>query len=263
MGIIYGPVPSWRLGMSLGIDLLGGGEKRCSFNCIYCQLGQTRRLETMRGSFVDLGMLKMDMNAVEGKASYNVVTFSGTGEPTLSRDLADANRMVKRIGRAPTAVLTNSSLFPDENVREDLAGFDIVVAKLDAPSQELFGRINRPAKGVELENVLRGLKKFREAFRGTFALQMMFMEQNLHHAEKLGKLAREILPDEVHLNTPLRPCGVSPLDRPELCRLLRHFGDLNVLMVYDFIGKVPEVEPLDTAETLLRRPAEGRRRTTP
>jgi len=238
----------------LGIDLLGGGEKRCSFDCIYCQLGRTRRLETMRSSFVDLGELEMGMKAMEGKASYDVVTFSGTGEPTLSQDLSEANRMVKRMGRTPTAVLTNSSLFPDEKVREELADFDIVVAKLDAFSQEMFRIINRPAKGVELENVLRGLKKFREAYRGTFALQMMLMEQNLYHAEKMGELAREILPDEVHLNTPLRPCAVNPLDRPELSRLLRHFGDLNVLMVYDFIGKVPEMEPLDTAETLLRRP---------
>jgi len=263
MTIIYGPVASWRLGRSLGIDMLGGGEKRCPFDCIYCQLGRTGQLETTRGSFIDLGKLEMEMKFLGEKASYNVVTFSGTGEPTLSRDIAEANRMVKGIGRAPTAVLTNSALFPDEGVREDLAGFDIVVAKLDAPSQGLLGTVNRPAKGVELEHIIRGLKKFREAYRGTFALQMMFMEQNLHHAEKMGELAREILPDEVHLNTPLRPCAVCALDRQELCKLLRHFGDLNVLMAYDFIGKVPEAEPLDAAETLLRRPAEGRRRTTP
>ncbi len=238
--------------------MLGGGEKRCSFDCVYCQLGRTRRPATGRGSFVDLEKLEGELEVLEGRAHYNVVTFSGMGEPTLSLDLAKANRTVKRITRSPTAILTNSSLFPDEEVRAELAGLDIVVAKLDAPTQELFREVNRPARGVELEEIVRGLKKFRETYRGTFALQMMFMEKNLQQAEKMGALAQSIHPDEVHINTPLRPCDVSPLPRTQLCGLLPAFGDLNVLIVYDFIGRATDVEPLDAAETARRRPGEGK-----
>lgn len=260
MGVVYGPVPSWRLGSSLGIDLLGGGEKRCSFDCIYCQLGRTPEPTTRRGRFVSIEGLEEELRAVGGRAGCNVVTFSGTGEPTLSLDLAEANRTVKRITRAPTAILTNSSLFPDERVRGDMAELDIVVAKLDAPTQELFREVDRPARGVKLEEIVRGMKKFCETYSGTFALQMMFMEQNLRQAEKMGALAQKIHPDEVHLNTPLRPCAVEALPRTRLCRLLRHFGELNVLIVHDFIGRAPVVEPLDAVETAKRRP-EGKRRS--
>ena len=254
MGMVYGPVTSWRLGRSLGIDLLGGGEKRCSFDCVYCQLGRTRRPVTARGHFVDIENLERDIDAVGEGACYNVITFSGMGEPTLSRDLPEANRMVKKLTRSPTAVLTNSSLLSDEEVRQGLEDVDIVVAKLDAPSQGFLRRINRPARGVVHKEVVKGMEKFRDGFRGTFALQMMFLDLNLHQAGKMGALAKKIRPSEVHLNTPLHPCAVEPLQRRQLCRLLCNFGDLNVLMVYDFVGKGPEAGPPGMAGAPGRRP---------
>jgi len=135
--IVYGPVPSWRLGRSLGIDLLSQKAKTCNFNCIYCQLGETVNPVTQRGEFVSLAQLSDELNEVRGIAA-DYVTFSGTGEPTLAINLGQAIEVAKSTLNLPVAVLTNSSLMPSKGVRHDLAKADVVVATVDAHSQKLF-----------------------------------------------------------------------------------------------------------------------------
>jgi wyosine [tRNA(Phe)-imidazoG37] synthetase (radical SAM superfamily) len=258
--IIYGPVPSWRLGRSLGIDLICSEEKRCSFDCVYCQLGRTGKHTSERGTFVDLARIEDEIQALGDSVAYDAVTFSGTGEPTLAMNLPDAHRAVQRMLKAHTALLTNSSMMADVDVREGLVDFDIVVAKLDADSEGHFKRINRPAKGIDFETMVSGLKRFREMYSGTLALDVMLIGQNMPHAEKIAKLAHEILPDEVHLNTPLRPCAVSPLEQAAMRRLSMPFKGLNVRMVYDCVDKAPRVEPMDVFQTRMRRPVVAARR---
>ena len=161
--IVYGPVPSWRLGRSLGIDLLSTERKTCSFDCIYCQLGPTVHPLTERREFVSLSQLASELEAVKGvEADY--VTFSGVGEPTLAENLGRAISMSRSLLDRPVAVLTNSSLMPREDVRRDLVAADVVVAKVDAADEETFHRVNRPVPGYSLDEVLQGIDLFRRSY---------------------------------------------------------------------------------------------------
>jgi wyosine [tRNA(Phe)-imidazoG37] synthetase (radical SAM superfamily) len=250
--IIYGPVPSWRLGRSLGIDLLSTRGKTCSFDCIYCQLGTTVHPQVERKEFVSLDRLALDLKAVEGTAA-DYATFSGMGEPSLASNLGQAIRLVKSALKLPVAVLTNSSLIPREEVRRELALADVVVAKVDAPNEELFARINRPIGSQTLAGILEALRLFREEYQGKLAIQMMFIEANKGCAAGMAKIAERLSPDEVQINTPLRPGGAAPLAPEELAAVERQFSHFqNVFTVYRALK--PEVTPVDLAETLRRRP---------
>ena len=252
MSTVYGPVPSWRLGRSLGIDLLPGRGKTCCFDCVYCQLGVTTNPTSERAEFVKLDDLARELAAVNGvPADY--VTFSGTGEPTLAKNLGVAIDLARRELDLPVAVLTNSALISRDDVRQDLAKADIVVAKLDAPNERLFRLINRSIGDLSLQDIVDGLRSFRLQWHGKLALQMMFLNGNGSETQDMARIARELAPDEVQLNTPLRRCPVAPLPKGEIDAIRREFdGVENVTTVYDSVP--PEVEPLDIADTRLRRP---------
>jgi len=248
--IIYGPVPSWRLGRSLGVDLLSG-EKTCSFNCIYCQLGRTINLQVERKQFVPTAQLAKELVAVRG-ISADYVTFSGTGEPTLASNLGEAIKLAKSILPLPVATLTNSSLMPREEVCHELMGADVVVAKVDAPNEQIFRQINRPVVGYSFDQILRSIEQFRKEFQGKLALQMMFIAKNKDYARQMADIARQIAPDEVQLNTPLRPCPIKPLTPEEMAIIEEQFAGLRAVNVYQ--APKPEVVPLNPEETLRRRP---------
>ena len=252
--IIYGPVPSWRLGRSLGIDLLSTKGKTCSFDCIYCQLGRTVHSMTERREYVNLDKLSAELEMVKGTV-VDYVTFSGVGEPTLASNLGKAIEIVKSALGLPVAVLTNSSLMPREEVRRDLARADVVVAKLDAPSEELLHIINRPIVKYSLAEILQGIRYFRSEYEGKLALQMMFIEANKDYGKDMARMAAELSPDEIQINTPLRPCGVKPLQPEEIATIRQEFNGLErVVTVYEVTR--PEVTPLSFKETLRRRPEE-------
>ncbi|MCK5112339.1 MAG: radical SAM protein [Thermoplasmatales archaeon] len=251
MKIIYGPVASWRLGKSLGIDLICSEKKICSFDCIYCQLEKTDRITRQRESFISLDKLKKDLQHVLQQTTPDVITLSGMGEPTLAKNMNEAIKIIKELTDLPLAILTNSSLMYDKNVQNDLKKLDIIVAKLDAPNQELFQKISRPAEGMTFEQTLRGIKELRRDFRGKFALQIMFMGENKNYVHELAKLAREVQPDEVQINTPLRPCNVKPLLKGELDEIEKKFTGLNIISVYH--SPKPMTDPLDKLELIKRR----------
>lgn len=254
MGIIYGPVPSWRLGRSLGIDLLSTRGKTCSFDCVYCQLGETIHPLAERREFVTIPKLVSELEQVKDiPADY--ATFSGVGEPTLASNLGQAIEIVKSVLGLPVAILTNSSLMPREDVRQALAKADLVVAKLDAPTEELFHTINRPSTSYSLNETLRGIRHFRKEFGGKLALQIMFIETNKGDALEIARIAEQLSPDEVQLNTPLRPCAVPPLTLEEMSSIKRAFSQhRNVMTVYE--TPRPAVVPLNLQETRRRRPEE-------
>jgi len=250
--IIYGPVPSWRLGRSLGIDLLSSRGKTCSFDCVYCQLGRTVHPEVERREFVSLDGLAQELEIVKGVAA-DYATFSGMGEPSLASNLGEAITLVKSSLKLPVAVLTNSSLIMRDDVRHELGLANVVVAKIDAPNEELFRGINRPIIGQTLAEILKALHLFREEYRGKLALQMMFAKENKDCAPQMATVAQGLSPDEVEINTPLRPCGVSPLSPEELAAIEQEFSNFrNVVTVYGALK--PEVIPFDLVETLRRRP---------
>jgi wyosine [tRNA(Phe)-imidazoG37] synthetase (radical SAM superfamily) len=249
--IIYGPVPSWRLGRSLGIDLLSTDGKTCSFDCIYCQLGKTLYPLTERREFVSLDRLRNELEAL-GEIEADFVTFSGVGEPTLASNLGQAIEITKSVLHLPVAVLTNSALTPRGDVRLDLAGADVVVAKVDAPEEKIYHRVNRPYGGYSINEITQGIKLFREKYKGKLAIQMMFIEANRHYAREMAEIATGLSPDEVQLNTPLRPCAVKPLRRYAMTAIKEEFEGLNVVQVYEALRH--EVVPLNSAETIRRRP---------
>jgi wyosine [tRNA(Phe)-imidazoG37] synthetase (radical SAM superfamily) len=249
--IIYGPVPSWRLGRSLGIDLLSTEGKTCSFDCIYCQLGKTVHPLSEPRKFISLDQLVTELEGIREVAA-DYATFSGMGEPTLASNLGEAIAAVKSTLHLPVAVLTNSSLMPREDVRWQLAQADVVVAKLDAPNEELFHLINNPLPNLHLEEIVEGIAHFRREYRTKLALQMMFVEVNKNYAAEMARIAGELPPDEVQLNTPLRPCAAEPLSRQEMDSIKQQFTGLNVVSVYD--SSRPQVVPLNLEDTLRRRP---------
>jgi wyosine [tRNA(Phe)-imidazoG37] synthetase (radical SAM superfamily) len=249
--VIYGPVASWRLGRSLGVDLVSQAAKTCSFDCAYCQLGRTRHHSAERREFVPVARLTGELEQLPA-LDLDYVTFSGTAEPTLASNLGEAIDEVKKRMQAPVAVLTNSSLMWRPEVRAALSRADKVVAKLDAPTESLLRAVNRPVQGITLEKILGGIKVFRAGYRGCLALQMMFFKANRDQAEALAQLAREIKPDEIEVNTPLRPCAVKPLPPHVLAKIMTAFREMNAVSVYE--AERPSVKPLDIEETLQRRP---------
>lgn len=250
--IIYGPVSSWRLGRSLGVDLLSTKGKTCSFDCIYCQLGRTVYPLAVRREFVSIAKLAEELETVKDMAA-DYVTFSGVGEPTLASNLGEAIKLVKSVLSLPVAVLTNSSLITREDVRHELSQADVVVAKVDAPSEDLFRQINRPITGYSLSEILNALQVFRKEYQGKLALQMMFVETNKGYAPEMARIAEQLSPDEVQINTPLRPCAVQPLTPEDINAIRQSFSGLRgVATVYE--APRPEVIPLNQEETLLRRP---------
>ena len=252
MAILYGPVASWRLGRSLGIDLLNAKRKVCTFDCVYCQLGETSRFFVEPKEFISLDQLTSEFESFR-PIDADYATFSGMGEPTLASNLGKAIELARSVLDLPIAVLTNSSLMFREDVRERLARADVVVAKLDAQSEELFSVVNRPASSLRFHTIVDGLRQFRNTYQGKLALQVMFVQANEGYAEGIAELARSISPDEVQINTPLRPSKVKPLLPENVANIRAKFSNLrNVVTVYEAPRR--EVRPLDLVETLRRRP---------
>ncbi len=247
---IYGPVNSWRLGKSLGIDLVSQSKKICDFDCIYCQVGRAPVCALERKLFVPTKSVMEELKNLP-KVGIDYLTFSGRGEPTLAINLGEVIREVKKVRSEPVAVLTNSTLLGLPEVRQDLSEADFVVAKLDAGSQETFQKVNNPVPDLELDALIRALSLFRREFSGRLALQVMLVKENRQEAGRIAEIAREIRPDEVQLNTPTRACACAPLEPAELERLRQEFSGLKTVVVYD--RKKPKTTPLDQEQTMRRR----------
>ncbi len=250
---LYGPVSSWRLGRSLGVDLLPGGCKTCTFDCVYCQLGQIKEYTTQRRVFV---RTKGVINEIKSLPDIPIdyFTFSGQGEPALAANLGETARAIKEIRGEPVAVISNSSFIHDAGFREELAVVDYALLKFDAHNQQTLEAINRPCKNIRFDDIFSGIIKFRQIYKGILALQIMFIESNKNSAHEFVKLLELIKPDEVHLNTPLRPSAIKPLSEDEMKEIKTVFKDLpyKVSSVYE-IEKI-KVEPISEEDTLKRRP---------
>jgi wyosine [tRNA(Phe)-imidazoG37] synthetase (radical SAM superfamily) len=200
---VYGPVTSWRFGQSLGIDLIRD-ISTCSFNCIYCQLGDIQDKTMARRFFVSTAQVLADLEQSAWQSS-DIITLSGSGEPTLALNCGEVIEAIKGLTGKPVMVLTNGTLLHLPEVRKELAQADQVAVKLDAADEAGLKQVNRPVAGVTLENIVAGIAAFRKEYHGKLSVQMMFMPANLKEAEALAVLLCQIQPDEVQLNTPKRP----------------------------------------------------------
>lgn len=204
---VYGPVPSRRLGYSLGVDILR--PKTCTIDCVYCQLGRSPRKTVRRGDFVDIDTVLAQVRAaVDSGRRIDHITFSGSGEPTLNKSLGRIIRAIKDMTDIPVVVLTNGTLLHLRDVRGDLLAADIVVPSLDAATPAMFDRINRPHPSLSFDRMMAGLKAFRREFYGRIWLEVILLKglnDGPAHLRKIKALIAEIQPDKVHLNTAVRP----------------------------------------------------------
>lgn len=209
---VYGPVRSWRVGNSLGVDLLFSTSV-CSFKCIYCQLGKIEVHTAQRRVHVQTEQVLADLARLSTQTwnEVDVITLSGNGEPTLALNLGEVLRAIKSEYPKPTMVLTNGVHLNDPAVRAELAMADRVFIKLDASDDAMLQRMNHPVDGVTLASILKGILAFKADYHGYLAIQSMFMPMNLGPESERDQIVRfaalldQIQPDEVQLNTPLRP----------------------------------------------------------
>ena len=211
MQYVYGPIPSRRLGQSLGVDPIP--LKTCNWNCIYCQLGRTFPLINERGEWAPRAAIVAEVaQAVAAHPPHSIdhVSFVGSGEPTLHEGLGWMVREVKRLTAIPVAVITNGALLGDAQVRAELLAADVVMPTLTAGTEDLFRRIHRPHPELTLESMVAGLEKFRQEYRGQLWIEVMLMRGVNDDDAALHALAaqvRRIQPDQVHLIAPERPAA--------------------------------------------------------
>jgi wyosine [tRNA(Phe)-imidazoG37] synthetase (radical SAM superfamily) len=175
VGHIYGPVPSRRLGRSLGVDIVPA--KICTLDCVYCQIGRTTEKSTVRRAFFDvravLGELK---SRLAGGVDADYITIGGSGEPTLNAQLGLLIDGIRQITDIPVAIITNGTLLYRADVRADCAKADVVIPSLDAADAEAFQAVNRPAPDISIEKLVLGLVQFREEFAGQIWLEVFLVE---------------------------------------------------------------------------------------
>ena len=230
MSLLFGPVKSRRLGLSLGVELVP--SKICSMDCLYCEVGKTTTLTTLRASYLPWEEIEKALyEAKEREEEYEVLTFTGSGEPTLNIHFERAVELARNLIKKPISVLTNSSTVNIETVRRALFEVDYVLASLDAAREKSFKLVNRPAEGVSLKEIILGLKNLREEMKGELWLEILLVK-GVNDSEEDLKVLREVIeyinPHKVQLNTVVRPPAYAvakPLSFEELEKVRTFLGE--------------------------------------
>lgn len=204
---LYGPVPSRRLGLSCGIDIVP--LKVCTLDCIYCQLGKTVQTTIERKDYLPIEPVLVEIkDALAEGLEADFITIAGSGEPTLHSRLGELIDGIKKLTNIPIAILTNGTLLHRKDVRTDCAKADVVMPSLDAVDEQTFRRINRPHSVISIENLISGLCAFRKEFPGQIWLEIFFVEGINTSSDQIARIKdviELINPDKVHLNTAVRP----------------------------------------------------------
>ncbi|MCF8382698.1 MAG: radical SAM protein [Chlorobium sp.] len=216
MSHVFGPVSSKRLGQSLGVDLVP--MKSCTWNCVYCQLGRTKRYTTLRREFYPPGEILSEIRqSIESGAHIDWITFVGSGETLLYKGIGHLIEEVKKMTEIPVAVITNGSLFHLAEVRRELMQADAVLPSLNAGSEALYEKIDRPAPGFSFRQHLDGLAQFRKEYKGRLWVEVMLLGGLNDSDEALHELAeamKQVAPDMVHLVLPTRPAPDQQVTLP-------------------------------------------------
>lgn len=259
---IYGPVPSRRLGFSLGVDLVP--YKTCSFDCIYCQLGRTTDKTVERKEYVPAGVILSQLEEIlSSNPKVDYITLSGSGEPTLNSGIGEVIRGIKGVTSIPVAVLTNGCFLYDEEVRRDLLIANAVLPSLDAVREKTFQAVNRPHQLLDIHGIVKGLKSLRREFKGKIWLEVMLVKgvnDSLPEIKGLKRVISQVEPDRVQLNTVARPPSeefANPLSEAELEQRKDLLGgNCEIIAHSDEERPVPHSKAGETAiiELLRRRP---------
>lgn len=229
MSYVFGPVPSRRLGLSLGIDLIP--PKTCSFDCLYCQVGRTTSKTVETQSYVPVREVVEELERKLLRCTPDAITLSGSGEPTLNSQIDDVITSIKEMTEISVAVLTNGSLFWRGEIRQRVLGADIIMPTLSSAFDQTFRMIHRPHPALEFTAVIDGLKGLRQDYKGQLFLEVVFLagiNDSEREVEGLKTLIDQINPEKIHLNTVVRPPADSraiSLDSKRLEEIKTLFGE--------------------------------------
>lgn len=259
---IFGPVPSRRLGLSLGVDIVP--MKTCTQNCLYCQLGKNASQTLERKVYVPVNQVLDDLNqSIKEGLDADYITISGSGEPTLHSELGVLIDQIHHISSIPVAVITNGTLLSIPEVRHDCIRADVVLPSLDAGDEKTFQKMNHPHADLDFEHFIDGLRSFRSEYTGPIWLEVFICHQindNAESIEKMKCLIDLICPDRVQLNTLARP-GTDPQAKPasheRLLEIASFLGPTTEIIA-DFTPQSSHESETDPSrqiiETLKRRP---------
>ncbi|MBW1827298.1 MAG: radical SAM protein [Deltaproteobacteria bacterium] len=239
---LFGPVPSRRLGISLGIDLVP--MKTCTLNCIYCECGESTHLTLERREYVPFATVKQELSIYfENNPPPDYITFSGSGEPTLNSRIGDVLHFIKNhIHDIPVALLTNGTLFSQKQVREDIKAATVIIPSLDAATEKVFRKINRPSPHLKVDTIIQGLIQLRKEYRGKIWLEI-FIVPGMNDTEQeltaLKQAIDKIKPDQVQINTLDRP-GPVPTLRAATRQELEHVIDFWEMENAAIVADAPE-----------------------
>ncbi len=264
MSYVYGPVPSRRLGQSLGVDPIP--FKTCNYNCVYCQLGRTTPLTNKRKDFFPPEAILAEVRTaleINKPDHIDYITFVGQGEPLLCASLGRLIHDVKALAGIPVAVITNGSLLFMPDVRDEVCAADVIIPSLDAVDKVTFRRINRPWPKLHVAEIIEGMVALREEFEGQLWIEMMLVKDLNDMEAVLSGIAdalSRIRPDQVHINVPIRPPAedwVEPPDNKSLMRAMAILGEVAPIVtpangVFELVEDMPVVEAI--IEIIRRHP---------
>lgn len=262
---VFGPVPSRRLGYSLGVDFMP--FKTCTYDCVYCQLGKTTCKTVERKTYLPMdGLVDLVKRKLEEGPSPDYITLSGSGEPTLHKELGKLMDSLRESLDIPVALLTNGSLLYLSEVREEAIKADLLIPSLDAGTNPSFLAVNRPCKEIRFEDMIKGLIETAKERKGRLWLEV-FLVKGVNDSDEelqaMAKIIEKICPDQTHINTAVRPPAeshVQPVDEEVLLRARDILGK-NVKIIAGFQkssrDRISGLDPDDILGLLKRRPCTG------
>jgi wyosine [tRNA(Phe)-imidazoG37] synthetase (radical SAM superfamily) len=266
---LFGPVPSRRLGISLGVDLVP--HKVCSLNCVYCEVGKTTNLTIERKEYIPLNDIITELKSyLDNNPELDYITFSGAGEPLLHNGIGKVITFIKEnYPQYKLALLTNSTLLYDENVRKEISEIDLLLPSLDAVSEKVFKKLNRPNSKLDNNKIVEGLIKFSNSFLGKIWLEVFIvpgLNDTLEELELLKTVIEDISPDQVQLNTLDRP-GTENWIHPVTKNRMEEIAELLKPLPVEIIAKFQSRNKIRSyhkdveqqiIETIKRRPCTGK-----
>ncbi|MGL5123143.1 MAG: radical SAM protein [Fusobacteriaceae bacterium] len=242
---VFGPVPSRRLGISLGIDLVDA--KTCNFNCIYCECGATKEYKIERKKYIDINILKEEITKIMECITPDYITFSGNGEPTLNSELGDIVEWIKQNYKVKTALITNASLLHLEKVLEEVVFFDTIIPTLNTVTEEVFKKINRAESKCHIEEIKIGLKKLSERYKGNIYIENFIIEginDGESNLEKYAEFLHSITYTKLQLNSLARPGAEKWVKAASFKRMeqIKTFFENKCIHDVEIIGKFKELE---------------------
>ncbi|MCI6153351.1 radical SAM protein [Fusobacterium perfoetens] len=233
---VYGPIPSRRLGKSLGVSPIP--QKTCNYSCIYCQLGRTNKMTNERQEFFKLEDIINEFKVyLKNSDVFDVVTVVGEGEPTLYSRLGELVRELKKLTDKPVAVITNGALLNDKKVQEDLMEADIVLPSINGYNEEISKKIDRPYGKIKFDETLKGIIEFSHLYEGELWLEIMLLDGINDSKESIAeykKLLEKIKYTRVYLNTCVRPPAepdVNMISKEKMQYAVEELGGISIDML--------------------------------